>query len=156
MDWSTHDGWLMDLYNHGNTSLGNRGERVDADPLLRNGRIIFVTTLPNDSACSFGGDSFLMELDADDGSRLAVSPFDLNNDRTFSSADYVTVTINNQQVSIPVSGRMSREGIIQQPGVLVSRGVEYKYASGSAGGIDITIENPGESDPGRQSWRQLR
>lgn len=154
INWASHEGWYMDLIVKGSTD--NRGERVDADPLLRNGRIIFITTLPNESPCAFGGDSFLMELDANDGSRLAFTPFDLNNDGEFSEGDYVTVTIGGQQVVIPVSGRQSKQGIIQKPGVLVSAQREFKYASGSAGGIDITKENPGPLTLGRQSWRQLR
>ncbi|MDZ7752601.1 MAG: PilC/PilY family type IV pilus protein [Gammaproteobacteria bacterium] len=154
IDWGTHKGWLMDLIL--DDSDDNRGELVDADPILRNGRIIFITTLPNESPCAFGGDSFIMELDANDGSRLAFTPFDLNNDGEFDEGDYVTIFINDVEVRVPTSGRKSKQGIIQKPGVLVSGLKEFKYASGSAGGIDVTVENPGPLTMGRQSWRQLR
>ena len=43
---------------------GFQGERVIANPLLRNGRVIFTTLIPDQDPCGFGGDSWLMELDA--------------------------------------------------------------------------------------------
>jgi type IV pilus assembly protein PilY1 len=155
IDWSTQRGWYMDLMDQ-EIAPDNRGERMVTEPLLRNGRIIFITMIPSADPCSFGGDSWLMELDANDGSRLAFSPFDLNADNAFDQQDYVTTTLNGNQVTIPVSGRKSEQGIIKTPGVLYGQGQEFKYASGSAGGIDVTVENPGATATGRQSWQQLK
>ena len=59
---------------------------------------------------------------------------------------------------VPVSGRKSREGIIKTPGIISGCGastVECKYASGSKGKIDTTIENAG-NQKGRQSWREVQ
>ena len=43
----------------------------------------------------------------------------------------------------------------QTPGIVTDDRIEYKFASGSAGGIDTTIENAGKQR-GRQSWREIQ
>ena len=71
-----HDGWYMDLID---PAAAEPGERVVSTPILRNRRIIFTTLIPASGACSSGGSSWLMELDAWSGSRLQdPSPYDLN------------------------------------------------------------------------------
>lgn len=156
----TQKGWYMNL---------PAGERVVSDPLLRAGRIIFTTTIPNSDACSYGGTGWLMELDARDGSRLNYSPFDLNNDRQFTVDDWVQVNfdVNNDGTvdandKLPASGKQSQGGLISRPGVMMGsggnggNGEEFKYNTDSRGGIQVTGENPGPTGTGRQSWRQIR
>jgi type IV pilus assembly protein PilY1 len=144
----SHKGWYIDLPVN--------GERQVSTPILRGGRIVFTTLIPNADPCGFGGDSWLMELDALQGSRLGASPFDLDNDGRFTNADFVPVTLaDGTRVMVPVSGRKSREGIIKTPGVITAGEKEYKFASGTTGGIDRTVENAGNAG-GRQSWRQIR
>lgn len=149
-------GWYMDLYNtEGGVTDGlANGERVISDPLLRDGKIIFVTLLPSASPCDFGGTSWLMELDADSGGRLDIAPFDLNGDGLFTSSDYAASSSGD---SVPPSGRKSDVGILPTPGILKSAGsgTEYKYFSGSTGGIQSVTENRGTAGTGRQSWRQI-
>jgi type IV pilus assembly protein PilY1 len=71
-----HDGWVMDLIDPAGVEPG---ERVVSTPILRNRRIIFTTLIPASGACSSGGSSWLMELDAWSGSRLQdPSPYDLS------------------------------------------------------------------------------
>ena len=144
---STQKGWYLDL--------PDPGERQVSRPILRNGRIIFTTVIPNSDKCNAGGESWLMELDALSGSRLAFTPFDLNDDQLFDQTDYVTVIIDGQPVDVPVSGKKSKEGVIKTPGIVQAGDLEYKYASGSTGGIEVTLE-PGDIGAGRQSWRQLQ
>ncbi|HXG28153.1 MAG TPA: PilC/PilY family type IV pilus protein [Nevskiales bacterium] len=153
---NTHKGWYIDL------PIG--GERQVANPILRGGRIIFTTLIPNNDPCGFGGDSWLMELDALSGSRLSFSPFDLNNDGVFTIGDFVQITIGGNPVMVPVSGSKSTEGIIKTPGILNAGGSgsgggddrkQYKLASGTTGGIFRKGEYAGD-DSGRQSWRQIR
>ena len=55
-------GWYMDFISPVRPTF--RGERVVSNPLLRNGRIIFTTLIPDPDPCGFGGTSWLMELDA--------------------------------------------------------------------------------------------
>ncbi|MGH8453123.1 MAG: pilus assembly protein, partial [Nevskiales bacterium] len=145
---NSHNGWYIDLPTN--------GERQVSMPLLRGGRIIFTTLIPSGDPCGFGGNSWLMELDALSGSRLAASPFDINNDRAFTVDDFVVFAqADGTQIRVPVSGRQSREGIIKTPGVITAGEIEYKFASGATGGIDRTVENAGNAG-GRQSWRQIR
>lgn len=142
------DGWYLDL--------PTTGERQVSSPILRGGRLILTTVIPSGDECSAGGDSWLMEIDALSGSRLGESPFDLNRDRSFDIQDFVHLDPNDPDSPlVPVSGRKSTQGIIKTPGIVTDDRIEYKYASGSAGGIDTTIENAGRQR-GRQSWREIQ
>ncbi len=142
------DGWYLDL--------PTTGERQVSSPILRGGRLIFTTVIPSGDECSAGGESWLMEIDALSGSRLAESPFDLNRDRSFDIKDFVRLDPSDpNSPMVPVSGRQSTQGIIKTPGIVTDDRIEYKYASGSAGGIDTTIENAGRQR-GRQSWREVQ
>lgn len=145
------DGWYIDL--------PTSGERQVSTPILRGGKIIFTTVIPSGDECSAGGESWLMELDALSGSRLAASPFDLNRDFAFDIEDFVHLDPNDPDSPlVAVSGRKSKEGIIKTPGIIGSCGpsnIECKYASGSKGKIDTTIENAG-NQKGRQSWREIQ
>ncbi|HKR35402.1 MAG TPA: PilC/PilY family type IV pilus protein [Steroidobacteraceae bacterium] len=144
-------GWYMDFVSPGNQWIG---ERVVSNPLLRNGRVIFTTLIPDVDPCGFGGHSWLMELDSVTGKRLAEAPFDLNRDGKFDANDFVPGTPPRAP-----SGMYSGEvGITPEPGVLTDplHGVEYKYTPGTSGQIQVVGENPGAGNVGRQSWRQIR
>jgi type IV pilus assembly protein PilY1 len=152
-------GWYMDLQS---PTLGYQAEKQVTNPIIRNGRVVFTTLLPDADPCGSGGGSWIMEINALDGSRLTATPFDINNDSQFTYADNVTVTLpNGTQVTVPISGLGSNEGILQSPGVIegeVQGGlpVQFKYLPGSSGGIQRVTENPGAGGTGRQSWRQIR
>lgn len=150
----TKPGWYMDLLS--SASASGAGERVVSTPELDNGRIIFTTLIPNIDPCQFGGTSFLMELDAYAGSRLSSSPFDLNNDKSFNSSDYVSYTDSSgTTIQVAVSGQQSTVGIIQTPAIISASSLEYKYFSGSTGTIGSVKESL-SSKTGRQSWVQLQ
>ncbi|WP_170799056.1 pilus assembly protein [Stutzerimonas stutzeri] len=148
VNYSNKSGWYLDLVKPSASGAGIRqGERVVSTPILRNGRIIFPTLIPSQDVCSAGGDSWLMELDAWSGGRLAYPVFDVNGDGEINDLDLV----NGE----PVSGKKSRQGIIKTPAIISAGDIEYKFASGTAGGIDVTVEKGGLNE-GRLSWRQLR
>jgi type IV pilus assembly protein PilY1 len=69
VNWATQDGWYLD-FNPSNTSPG---ERVNLDPQLVQGTLIVVTNVPNNSACSVGGDSWLYFFDYKNGTFVASS-----------------------------------------------------------------------------------
>ena len=147
-------GWFMDL--------PDQGERNVSNPILRAGRIIFVTVVPDTDLCNSGGSSWLMELDALSGGRLDESPFDLNNDGFFNLLDYVNVDFDvdgdgdvDADDRLPASGK-GFESLIPTPGILSAGDKEYKYTPDSSGGLERTTENPGKTAVGRQSWGQLR
>jgi len=147
-------GWYMDLPTSGERSVSN--------PILRAGRIIFVTVVPDANICNSGGQSWLMELNAIDGSRLPIPPFDLNGDGLFTLLDYVQVdfdvngdgNIDSADV-LPPSGK-GYTTLIPTPGILTGVDTEYKYTPTSTGSLEVTTENPGANAIGRQSWGQLR
>jgi type IV pilus assembly protein PilY1 len=160
-DGSTGDrGWYIDLINTEAGNTNNYGERQVSNSIVRNGRIIFTTLVPSADPCDFGGSGWIMELDLYTGARLPFTPFDLNDDGTFSAADYVNVgDIDGDGIDdiIPMSGKKSKVGIVPTPSITTAAGgdKEFKFTSGSTGTIEVTVENPGPSYQGRQSWRQL-
>ena len=156
VDYTSKFGWFMDF-----DSADYLGERIVANSLARNGRIIFPTLVPDTAACSYGGTSWLMEMDSETGSRLTISPFDLNDDGAFSDGDYVRYDsdgdgdIDEDDDSVPVSGKKSTVGIIKTPGIISTGDDELKYTSGSSGNVEVTSESSGDS-LGRQSWIQIK
>lgn len=151
---NTKRGWYLDLLP---PSKVPQGERVVSVPLLRHGRVIFTTLIPSSDPCEYGGTSWIMELSATTGGRLDYSVFDLDKDGNINEADFVTVTIGGQAVSVPVSGLKSNVGIIKTPAVISAGEVEYKFSGGSDGNITVIREKGSDSGVfGRRSWRQLR
>lgn len=146
-------GWYMDLLVDGVA----RGERVVSNLLFINDKIIFSTVIPTDDPCDFGGESWLMELNALDGSRLDFNVFDVNNDGVIDGADGGTfIDSSGQTFTVPVSGLKSEVGLVATPSILNAGDKEYKYLPGTSGGIQKINENPGHQIFGRQSWRQLK
>ena len=147
-------GWYLDLHQ--------KGEKMVATPILRGGRLIFVTTIPSLVPCEAGGTGWLMELDPRTGGRLDFPVFDLNGDTVFNSNDQ----LGSGDAAQSVSGKQSEVGILQPPAILAGIGgpgdgsfgnKEGKYASGSKdGAIEITIENPGGAGAGRKSWVRIK
>lgn len=159
VNYSSKSGWFMDLVS---PVSGAEGERVISPSLLRGERLIFTTVIPSGDACAAGGTSWLMELDAVSGGRLYITPFDINADGLFTSADLVSILdtnndgiIDGSDDQLVVSGKKSTIGIIKTPSVISAGTKEYKYTSGSSGGLEATTESAGLNS-GRQSWRQLR
>jgi len=146
-------GWYMDLTVN-NQALG---ERVISDMVFRSDKIIFTTIIPSEDPCAFGGTSWLMELNAQNGSRLNYNVFDTNNDGVFDSNDGMTIVQNGQNVNIPSSGTKSESGgLMSSPAIINAGKKEYKYMTGTGGGIKKVNENPGPQIFGRQSWRQIQ
>jgi type IV pilus assembly protein PilY1 len=89
VSYTNKNGWYLNLQSPG--AANGAGERVVSTALLRAGRIIFSTLTPSADACDYGGKSWLMELDAINGARLAYSVFDFNGDGQVNDADFVTL-----------------------------------------------------------------
>ncbi|QQD17026.1 hypothetical protein I6N98_11630 [Spongiibacter nanhainus] len=142
-------GWRLELLSPEN---GAEAERSVSRPVLRNGRIIFATIIPNENLCGFGGRSWLMELDALNGGLFADPVLDINGDGKIDDLDKVLY----KGVYYPVSGIGSEE-LIKTPGIIGAGDLEYKYTSGSSGSIGVVTETgDGDQELGRQSWRQLQ
>ena len=153
IDWATQRGWYFDL--------PSTGERMATEMLLTGGRLIFVTVIPSSSACSAGGDSWLMETNAATGGRLNITVFDIDGDGTFDVDDMADVPTGEGDATTktPVSGRKF-DTIVQSPSIIragegSAGGKEYKYMSSSDGSIErVTESSP--SPAGRASWLQLK
>jgi len=151
-------GWYLDLTD--------TGEKMVATPILRGGRLIFVTTIPSLVACAAGGSGWLMEIDPNTGGRIDLPLFDLNGDGVFDYQDNLATTSGGNTVYTPISGKKSKVGILQPPAILAGvggsgdgsyGGAEGKYSSGTQDAqIDVTIENPGILAAGRKSWARIK
>ncbi|MAY34645.1 MAG: pilus assembly protein [Spongiibacteraceae bacterium] len=142
-------GWRLKLLSPGATN--GDGERVYSRAVLRDGRIIFTSNIPDSDPCGVGGNGWLMEVDANNGGRLAYSVFDINDDTRFTDGDYIKLN----GTWVPVSG-LGHEEMIKTPGIIGAGEKEYKYTSGTSGNIGVTREKGSSGDLGRQSWRQLK
>ena len=152
VDYAAKAGWYLDLIPP--TGIAE-GERVVDSAILRFGRVIFTSIIPSQDVCDYGGRSWLMELDAVNGSRLTYSVFDTNNSDGVDEGDFITLPDGTK---VPSSGKGSDE-LISTPGIISAGGsegsnLEYKYTSGSSGVIEVTTEQGGGEYFGRQSWRQ--
>lgn len=161
VDYSADNGWFMDL--------PESGERVDVNPVIRDGRFVFVTRTPSTTQCDSGGTSWLMEFNYLTGGRLDISPFDYNNDGVINSADYVTVTvtIDGQQVTItvPTTGFQSGSADTNAGGMMATPTIvknpdkpdeEYKISAKSDGSIISILESAQGDYSGRISWEEIR
>jgi type IV pilus assembly protein PilY1 len=151
-----YGGWYMDLYNTESNSTANLGERVVANPILRNGRVIFDTLVPTGDVCNPGGVGWLMELDAVDGSRLPYTPFDVDGNGKFTADDYILSLYEPGAKKVPVSGRKLLGGFAGTP-TIINQNTEkqHKYLSKSSGALE-QVEEKGGAVSGRISWRELR
>ncbi|HAT27817.1 MAG TPA: fimbrial assembly protein, partial [Gammaproteobacteria bacterium] len=147
IDWATDMGWKLDLIPdliEGGTNDNNFGERQISNAAVRNGKVIFTTLVPSTVECTFGGTSFLMQLDVRDGSALEFPAFDLNNDGEYDTLDS------------SASGRASDLGIMPSVSLLGDGAQDIAFGSGASGAIEVIQLSVGNQAFGRQSWRQLR
>jgi len=146
IDWSSHQGWYLDLVPdqiEGVANVSNFGERQISNAIVRNGRVIFTTLVPSEVECEFGGTSFLMELDFRDGGALEFPAFDLNGDSEYDADDTLA------------AGRASDVGIMPTVSILADDAQDVAFGSGASGDIDVIQISVGDQSYGRQSWRQL-
>jgi type IV pilus assembly protein PilY1 len=97
MNWATKIGWYID-FNPGNTSPG---ERLNVDPQLILGTLIFATNVPANTACTIGGESWLYQIDFLEGTFVttaanAVAATKSNN----ATVGFVVVQLPNGIVKI--------------------------------------------------------
>jgi type IV pilus assembly protein PilY1 len=145
-------GWYMDLVSP--PSLNPKGERVISQALLREGRLIFVTMSPSQTDCDWAGSSWLMELNALDGSRLSVVPIDTNGDKQFTVED----NVDYKGKSTIISGVQQQSlGMVFEPPAIISHNtrIEGKYQSGT-GSSALMLRESNSRFTGRMSWKKLR
>ncbi|MHB8482954.1 MAG: pilus assembly protein [Nitrospiria bacterium] len=130
VNYGPQKGWYMDL--------PDSGERAITFPVLRSGKIIFTTLIPDTAPCDFGGSGFLMELDLD-GRHLTYA--------VFSPSGGTTTDISGMKVV----------GIPSAPGIENGQnGQEFNYLNTSSGTINVAGTLQGNNPSGRVYWKQLR
>ena len=140
IDWSSKHGWYMDL--------PTSGERVAVDPIMRDGRIVFTTLIPDSSPCTAGGTGWLMELDFKNGGQLPAAPFDTNNDGNVNGSDAL---IAGAQLSTISSSPVAQSGYGTETNPL-----ENKYLNQSSGNVAKVLESSSLFGNRRTSWIEVR
>lgn len=147
VDYPTKKGWYLDL--------PEAGERVVVDPILRNGRFIAATTVPNADPCAAGGSSWLMEIDYLSGGRFDKAAFDVSGDGKVDDADIVAFPTNG---SLHASG-LRLDAISSSPSVVRGFGedgsLENKYLNQSSGEVARVLESGEPLSNRRTSWREI-
>jgi type IV pilus assembly protein PilY1 len=125
---SNDAGWYLDLDVY-------TGERVISDVILRDGILIVIGFIPEESRCGSGGDSVFMELNAFTGGQLAGVNFDIHDDGGVGQDDYVQIEKDGETIYVPPSG-LKLAGNLQPPAIIqLNETTEKKYLSSSGGGI---------------------
>lgn len=159
---TTQKGWYLDLvWATSRGGPGPDGERVVTRAEVAGTRVTFFSLIPSEDPCAGGGEGRIYSLDADSGSRLTYSVFDINGDSLFDEGDFIEIPDpdgegGDDTIRIPVSGFNPDFGIVGGgQRVRIPGGCEeFLAASGSrAGG---TVRTSCSDDTGRQNWEQIR
>lgn len=134
---SQQKGWVLDLV-YGNAN----GERLFSPIRYMNKKISFTTLIPSNDPCLYGGTSWIMEINALNGSNLNYNAF-------------ISPNAVNPPNIIP-SGMFSSNGITSAPAILQAGTTRYYFTAGTNGNLTSATGNPGTQSYGRQSWRQLQ
>jgi type IV pilus assembly protein PilY1 len=140
-------GWYVDLIS---PNEGRQEERVVVEPIVFGSDILFVTVVPNEEACAFGGDSWIMVLDAFSGAMPDLETMDTNDDDVIDSEDR------------RVAGVRSLGGVTSKPTLVeTAGGPTLAIATGSR--INPVTGRPTHEQliragaiGGRQAWRQIQ
>jgi len=75
VDWGTKKGWYLDfnVTDPITGSAASPGERVNIDPVLALGTLIVITNVPESSACTVGGYSWLYQFDFKNGTNISTA-----------------------------------------------------------------------------------
>ncbi|MDX9718545.1 MAG: PilC/PilY family type IV pilus protein, partial [Thauera sp.] len=151
IDWSTHKGWFLDFDTEA-------GERVFQKPILRAGRIIFVSSTPSDNPCKAGGSSWIYELDAYSGARLYDSPFDYNGDGVINASDFIVITGPSGSTPADAGSGIRIKGdvgmvFLNETSIVDAETDDKKIISTASGGIESMTESKSASL--NRTWREL-
>jgi len=151
----THNaGWYVDL------PLDK--ERVIRNSFVRDGKLIMITSIPEDDPCAAGGDSIVHEMNACSGGRLDSAQFDANGDGIIDENDLIQIQNPDwspgsglpEFITVPPTG-IKYDTMMYPPIILTTPGglTERKYFSTAAGNIS-TLEEQSERR-GMFYWRKF-
>ena len=138
-------GWRLDL--------PASGERIVTEVLIRAGKMIVSTLIPSSDPCAYGGDGWVMELDAITGNRADSPALDTNGDNRVDAADRLTLSGQLAHVSgVRVGGIPSAPSIVRAS----DRALDDKIVNTSSGTTVRIRESGITATSGRSSWEQLQ
>lgn len=161
-----HVGWYFDLPgigsidgidNDGDTVVdeageqsSNASERIVKDVLVRDGRLIFLSFIPDDSPCSGGGMSIFHEIDVCTGGRVHDPVFDITGPPTIGPEDVIII---DGPLEVPPSGQ-GNPGLVDLGSIVQKdEDIEIKITSDSKGGIGVIFEKAEQT--GAYYWREV-
>jgi len=132
------------------------GERVIKDVIIRNGKAIVLSFIPEASPCTGGGKSIVHEMDLCSGGRTETASFDINGDGTIDDNDMIQITDENGNVITVAPTGILYDGLLHTPVVVKDpdedRDRELKIFSSSSGTTEILWED--SPDTGLSYWRE--
>jgi len=161
-----HVGWYFDLPgkgamdgldNDGDALIDETGEtsstaseRVIKDVIIRDGKLVVLTFIPDASPCSGGGSSILHEFAACSGGRLSSAVFDITGDKEINEEDLITIGT----LKVPPTGK-EFQGLLHPPVFLTMPDGEreLKIFSSSAGTTEVIVEKA--EQVGMFFWREV-
>ena len=137
--YGSKKGWRM--------SLPTSGERVVTEATVRAGRLVISTLIPSTTACSFGGDGWIMDVDVATGNRAPA--LDTNGDNLVDSNDLVG---GNMMSGVRVGAVPAAATIMRS----FTKSLDDKLINTSAGTI-LRVREAGTSTTSRRAaWEQLQ
>ncbi len=147
VDYTTKQGWYI--------NLPLSGERSVTDPVVRGGKIIFTTLIPSSAACSYGGSSWLMELDFLTGGMFTTPILDTNNSGSVNSGDKTVGGVGFSTISSAPAIISALPQSVGNGGGSPLKNTEYKYLNQSNATVQKEVEAATGALSRRTSWRQL-
>jgi len=142
IDWSSHHGFYMDLA-YGNVD----GEQVVATPVLRDGKILINTHIPEGNECVPQQNGWLMVLDARSGGMLSDPVIDLDGDGKLGGP------MSNDD---PVGGVMNIANPFASPTIVSGENSDYLLSQDATGSAATSTVLKTSIIDGRLSWRELQ
>ncbi len=146
---SNNAGWYFDL--------PISKERVIRNFMIRDGKVILISSIPKSSPCSAGGDSILHEMNACTGGRMSGAQFDINDDGKIDANDMISIPDPNdptKEILVAPTGIKYPEMIYPPKIMRHPDNTETKYFSTASGSIEMLREE-GEQR-GIFYWRERR
>ncbi len=145
----TSYGWYMDLVS---PTLGQQGEKVIYNPVLRSGVLIVTTTIPSVSSgltCQAVANSgWTMALDPASGGRLNFEPFDTTGNGRFEQVTVGGSAVNSSGISL---------GAVGSPSFVTYDNTTYIVTNTFGGNPTLSRSNLGTGNVAVQlSWLELR
>ena len=134
-------------------TLPSSGERIVAQASIRYGKAIVSTLIPNTALCSFGGDGWVLEVDAITGNRPDAPALDSNADNLVTTSDLLSYDGGNAYASgVRINAIPAAPGFVRTQ----NRSLDDKLVNTSNGTVVRVREAGNAATSRRTSWEQLQ